>query len=212
MTPNHLTTLRLLSGLTAAALFAVGGAPWTYGGAAVFVLSVLLDRADGELARSTGRTSAWGHSYDVITDAVVNALLFVGLGIGLRHGVLGAWSILLGVIAGIAVTATLLMVIRAEIRYGPRAAELGSLGGFDLDDAILLAPLAAVLKFELAALLAAAFVTPTFAALFLLSLHQGDRRPAGALGFRAVPAQPQQRGQRPQAVDAGAQPGQHQEP
>jgi phosphatidylglycerophosphate synthase len=178
VTPNHLTTLRLLSGLTAAGLFAMGGPPWTYGAAAAFVLSVLLDRADGELARSTGRTSAWGHTYDVITDAVVNSLLFVGLGIGLRHGVLGPWAILLGIVAGVAVTATLLMVIRTEARDGPRAAELGSLGGFDVDDAILLAPLAAVLGFELPALLAAAFVTPAFALLFLLRLRQDPLRPA----------------------------------
>ena len=73
VTPNQVTTARLLTGIAAAAALAIGP-EWQNLGAAVFVLSVVLDRADGDLARLTGRTSASGHRYDMIADAVSNAL------------------------------------------------------------------------------------------------------------------------------------------
>ena len=46
-TPNHLTTLRLLTGLSAAGLYAIGEAPWLIVASGLFVLSLILDRADG---------------------------------------------------------------------------------------------------------------------------------------------------------------------
>ena len=70
ITPNHLTTVRLLTGVVSAGLFAVGGSLWSYWGAALFLLSMLSDRADGELARISGKSSAWGHTYDLVTDAI----------------------------------------------------------------------------------------------------------------------------------------------
>ncbi|MCH8834893.1 MAG: CDP-alcohol phosphatidyltransferase family protein, partial [Proteobacteria bacterium] len=57
VTPNHLTTLRLATGLAAAGALAVGTSPWQHVGAAIFVVSLVLDRADGELARLAGKTS-----------------------------------------------------------------------------------------------------------------------------------------------------------
>ncbi len=43
-------------------------------------LKTLLDNADGQLARLTGRTSAFGRYLDSEVDLVVNAALFAGLG------------------------------------------------------------------------------------------------------------------------------------
>ena len=43
-------------------------------------LKTLLDNADGQLARLTGRTSAFGRYLDSEVDLVVNAALFTGLG------------------------------------------------------------------------------------------------------------------------------------
>jgi archaetidylinositol phosphate synthase len=49
--------------------------------AALFVqLKTLLDNADGQLARLTGRTSAFGRYLDSEVDLLVNAALFTGLG------------------------------------------------------------------------------------------------------------------------------------
>ncbi len=165
VTPNHLTTVRLLTGIAAAVIMAAGPG-WLNIAAAVFVLSVALDRADGELARLTGRTSASGHRYDMIADATCNALILIGLGIGLRDGGFGPWAIPMGVLAGVSVAAILWMVVRMEESNGARAAELPSFGGFDADDAVLLIPVFVWLGMAEGLLGAAAVIAPLVAVLF----------------------------------------------
>ena len=51
LTPNQVTTMRLATGLVASVIFAQGTYGWMAVGGIVFLLSMLLDRADGELAR-----------------------------------------------------------------------------------------------------------------------------------------------------------------
>ncbi len=165
MQPNQITTLRLVGGIAAAALFAVGDQTMTYWGCGVFVFAMLLDRADGILARLTGRTSEWGHTYDLISDSLSNSLAFVGIGIGLRDSELGGWAIPLGVIAGLAISAVLWLVMKAEEQAGGRAAELDSAAGFDADDAMLFVPLAMALGWG-GELIAAAAVGASLFALF----------------------------------------------
>ena len=84
VTPNQVTTLRLIFGLSAAAACMAGGQTWISIGGVLFLISMLLDRADGTLARLSGKKSRFGHRYDLVADAVCNASIFVGLGIGLR--------------------------------------------------------------------------------------------------------------------------------
>jgi len=168
VTPNHITAVRLVTGLAAAGTLAVGGSPWTNLGAGLFVLSFLLDRADGELARLSGKTSPEGHKYDVITDSVCNALIFVGLGLSLRDSTFGLWAILLGLVAGVAVITVLAMVMKLESTQGQRAAELHGYDRFDPDDAMLLIPLAIWLGWSAPLLFAAAIGTPVFAVIFFL--------------------------------------------
>src|SRR5512144_755979 len=141
VTPNQLTTLRLAFGLSASAACMVGGHTWPGIGGALFVVAHLLDRADGMFARLSGRTSRFGHRYDLVSDAISNAMIFVGIGVGLRDGPLGWWTALFGVVAGLAVVAILGMVIWAEGREGERAAELPSMSGFDADDGVLVVPI-----------------------------------------------------------------------
>lgn len=133
---------------------------------------MLLDRADGDLARMTGRTSPGGHTYDLFADAFCNALIFIGLGIGLRFGDFGLGSILLGFIAGGAIAAILVLVIRIENLQGARAAEIGGLFGFDPDDAMLLIPIAILMGWSEWLLLAAAIGAPAFAVFFLFMLKK----------------------------------------
>jgi len=153
-------------GLAAAAGFAIGVPFWTYAASGLFVLGVLLDRADGILARITGRTSERGHRFDLLADALCNALTFVGIGIGLRESWLGNWAMALGVIAGVTVSAVFWLVVRAEAAAGNRAAELHSAAGFDADDAMLLVPLAMALGWGVWLLCTAAVGAPVFALLF----------------------------------------------
>jgi len=168
VTPNHITAVRLVTGLAAAGTLAVGGSPWINLGAGLFVLSFLLDRADGELARLSGKTSLEGHQYDVIADSVCNALIFVGLGLSLRDSAFGLWAILLGLVAGAAVIAVLVMVMKLESTQGQRAAELHGYNRFDPDDAMLVIPFAIWLGWSTPLLFTAAIGTPVFAVIFFL--------------------------------------------
>ena len=180
VTPNQVTTVRLVTGLAGAGIFAIGGSPWHYFAVILFVFSTLLDRADGELARMTGQSSPRGHIYDIVSDATANALLFIGIGIGLRDSMLGYWSIAMGIVAGIAVATTLLIVMRVENLEGSRAAELSGFAGFDPDDAILLVPLAMLVGLQVPILIAATLIAPIFAACFTWNLRWGLNGNGGA--------------------------------
>jgi len=100
--PDHLTILRFLSGVAAAVAFARGD---ILAGSFIFIVSCLLDRADGELARQTKRFSQHGHRYDIWADWSAGALTFIGIGIGALHGALGLAAPVLGVLAAAGTTA-----------------------------------------------------------------------------------------------------------
>ena len=90
--------IRLITGVVACAAFnrnraICGGWLW--------LLSAFLDRADGELAQVTGKTSPDGQVFDMFYDVTVTSLFFLGAGIGLRDEIfldaeLGQWPIWLG--------------------------------------------------------------------------------------------------------------------
>ena len=142
-TPNQVTTARLLTGLAAAAAFAVGTEGWTSAGGVLCLISMLLDRADGQLARLTGRTSAWAHDYDLIADNIATTALFIGIGLGLRDGALGLWAPVLGVLAGASITTIFWVVERIEALTPPGRDAIPGAAGFDPDDLLfVVAPLA----------------------------------------------------------------------
>lgn len=163
--PNHLTTLRLITGLAAAAAFAEGSRTWLVLGGAIFLLSFLLDRADGELARQTGQSSRAGHVYDLISDCTSSVAAFIGLGIGLVPA-LGWAAPLLGVLAGAGIGALFwqlnvlrLAKVRGHTLFGGRIT-------VDPDDAMVFVPLLIWLGAALPMLVAAAAITP-LAALWI---------------------------------------------
>ena len=131
--PNHLTTLGLASGLAAANLFATGRPASMNWGAAVFVLSAIFDHADGELARMTGKTSSFGHTYDRVADLIVKMSIFTGMGVGVRAS-FGTAGPYLGAAAGLAIIA--IFVMRSELarRQGPSALVQPAAGGFEIED------------------------------------------------------------------------------
>lgn len=138
VTPNQLTTVRLLTALMAAAAFAVGTGEWFFYGGWIFVVSAFFDRADGELARLSRRTSPGGHAYDLICDVLASTLAFIGIGIGLRDGPMGLWSAALGLIAGLAIAVIFWVIelIRAAKNDGRHV--YPTRGGFDPDDGLFL--------------------------------------------------------------------------
>jgi archaetidylinositol phosphate synthase len=162
VTPNHLTALRLLTGIAAALLLAGGDTLRSDIAGAVFLLSYLLDRADGELARLSGRVSARGHRFDLYADYSANILIFLGMGAGMEKGALDGVAVMLGAAAGAAIGMILWVVSRVERLEGPVA--FPSANGFDPDDAMIFIPLAIWLGVETQLLVAAAVGAPAFLA------------------------------------------------
>jgi archaetidylinositol phosphate synthase len=143
VTPNHLTTLRLFTGVAACLLFSLGTRAGMWWGGGLWLLSAFLDRADGELARIGNMMTQGGHRYDYYSDSIVNSVFFVSIGIGLRDSWLGSWSIPLGLVSGAAVFLGGLFAEWLELRSPPGTQAYSGKWGFDLDDALyLMGPLA----------------------------------------------------------------------
>lgn len=174
VTPNHLTGLRLATGAIAAVLLANGGTLQPDIAGVVFLVSFLLDRADGELARQSGRISASGHRLDLYADFTANILVFLGMGVGLQHGALGQAAIFLGVAAGAAIGAIFLVVNRVEQQGGD--AGFPTAKGFDPDDGMIFIPLAIWFGAETYVLAAAAIGAPAFLSWTLWRFRRSLRR------------------------------------
>jgi archaetidylinositol phosphate synthase len=171
VTPNHLTTGRLITGLASCAAFAVGDASWTVWGGVIWLLSCLLDRADGELARLGGLSSPFGHIYDYYCDITVNALLFLCIGIGLRTGDLGWIAPLLGVLASAGVLAASILSERLESAGAVETKAYVGILGFDFDDTLYLFAPAAWFGLFPYILVGAAIGGPVFGILTALRLR-----------------------------------------
>ena len=165
-TPNHLTTVRLVFGLAAAAAFLPGTYGWTNIGALLLILSNFLDHTDGELARISGKTSRIGHIYDLTSDAVVTILLFLGIGVGVgaRVGsVLQMSPAVLGLVAGSAIALIFYLRMRIEELAGKVASKQAAVGGFETEDVLYLLPLVTVFNGLTPFLIAASIGAPLFA-------------------------------------------------
>jgi phosphatidylglycerophosphate synthase len=166
VTPNHLTTLRLLVGLAAAAAFLPGRYAWSNVAALLLVLSNFLDHTDGELARMSGKTSRIGHIYDLASDAAVTILLFIAIGVGVAAKTGLEFALppaALGLIAGTAIALIFYLRMRIEDLLGKDATRQASLGGFETEDVLYLFPLATLSNALLPMLLAAAICAPLYA-------------------------------------------------
>jgi phosphatidylglycerophosphate synthase len=172
VTPNMVTSFGLLCGVAAALLYASGDPLLVDIAAAVFMIAVFNDHLDGGLARATGRTSRFGHYYDHIAVGVSYIGMFIGAGIGLRQGWLGAWAPLLGVAAGISVTAIFMARIAVEVRAGKDYVRQKNYGGFEVEDILYVVGPVTWLGLMAPFLVAAAVGAP----LFLLWVIWRSRR------------------------------------
>lgn len=172
ITPNHLTTLRFLSGLLACVAFGHGTRAGEIWGGVWWVVSAFLDRADGELARLSGKSSPAGHTYDYVTDVILNALLFPAIGLGLRHTHMGMWATLLGLIAAVAIAAASVWSERLEKFDGSGRKAYTGVAGFDFDDALYLFGPLAWLGWLKPVLIGAAICSPVIALLTWRRLSQ----------------------------------------
>jgi phosphatidylglycerophosphate synthase len=179
VTPNHLTTLRLVVGLAAAAAFIPGSYGWSNFAALLLILSNFLDHTDGELARLSGKTSRVGHLYDLASDAAVTILLFIAIGVGVaaKPGTdLGLPRALLGLVAGTAIALIFYLRMRIEELLGKAATQQASLGGFEIEDVLYLLPLATLSNALVPLLLAASICAPLFAVWVVIDYQRVLRR------------------------------------
>ena len=175
VTPDQLTWMRLATGLAAGLAFAHGGARWPDIGAGVMLASLLLDRADGELARHTGQTSRRGYRLDLACDCAATAAGFIGMGVGSR-AVLGPAAPWLGVVAGVCVVVMFWQINVASLALGKSVADRSGRVLFDPDDAMLGTPILIWCGWMPAALGLAALATPVAViSLAALALRRAAR-------------------------------------
>jgi archaetidylinositol phosphate synthase len=164
VTPNHLTTIRLLTGLIAVASIALAtNYLWQNIGAAIFVLSAFIDHTDGELARLSGKTSKWGHQYDLAADVIVLLGLFLAIGYACLESSLGIWALPMSFFASIAVATIFYLMNEMELRLGKEGAGQPSFAGFEAEDILYLFPLVTLFQGLVPFLIAATIGAPLFA-------------------------------------------------
>ena len=163
LTPNYFTSLRLVFGIGACMTFALGSYFWSNIGAACFVISNFLDHTDGEFARLTGKISKFGHYFDLVCDATVNILLFIGIGIGLMQSGLGLFALPMGCIAGISVAAIFHMRLFIEENMGKTHARQPHFGGMEAEDILYLLPIISLTGQLVPFLILASVGAPLFA-------------------------------------------------
>ncbi len=179
VTPNHLTTLRLVVGLAAAAAFVPGRYGWSNIAALLLILSNFLDHTDGELARMSGKTSRIGHLYDLASDAAVTILLFVAIGVGVAAKPGGERILppaVLGLAAGSAIALIFYLRMRIEELLGKAATKQASLGGFETEDVLYLLPLVTLSNALVPMLVAASICAPLYAIWVVIDYQRVLRR------------------------------------
>lgn len=122
LSPNTLTATSLLVGLAAAWCFWRGTPGSALAGLVLYAASVVLDHADGEVARLTLAESTLGERLDLVADTVVHALIVLALGFGAER-LAGGGAAVLGAVAAVGVVASTVLA-----RTSPRPACAGGVG------------------------------------------------------------------------------------
>ncbi len=144
VTANHVTLVTLLLALAGTGLLAVGEQTLANWGAGIFVLARFMDHFDGELARQKGMASRFGYYFDYVAGALSYGALFLGIGIGLRHGPLGGWALALGLAGVVSTVVSMFVNLQIDKHQGGDGDARGypAFAGFELEDGIyLLAPI-----------------------------------------------------------------------
>ena len=171
--PNHITIARLFTGIVACVAFASGIRFWEILGGFIWLLSTLLDCADGELARARNQCSEWGHKFDLFSDTTVTALFFIGIGIGARDSMPELVAVILGFVAAQGVVIAIVLAeqidqVKAEV--GGKA--YPGFAGFNFDDILFLFSLIIWLDWQLYFLIGASIGAPLFALLTFYKLRK----------------------------------------
>ncbi|HEY83013.1 MAG TPA: hypothetical protein G4O01_07000 [Dehalococcoidia bacterium] len=80
--PNSVSLLSIIAAITGGILLTLGTQRYFIVGAVVLLFSHLLDRCDGELARYTGKFTAYGSYLEVLNSNILYSSIFIGLSVG----------------------------------------------------------------------------------------------------------------------------------
>lgn len=130
ITPNQITLLSLAVGLAAAWCFWQATPGRALAGLALYALAVVLDHADGEVARLTLSESSFGARLDVAVDTLIHALLVAAMGVTAQR-VAGGGAAIFGLIAALGVVGSALTTRAAHPASGGIGRILDALGNRD---------------------------------------------------------------------------------
>lgn len=114
LSPNAVTLASLVFAAGGAAALALRAYLW---GAALMLVAAVLDFTDGALARSTGRATLVGGYLDSLVDRYVDALLLLGILLGLDHP--WAWPVGLAALFGSVATSFAKARVYQDLRPDP---------------------------------------------------------------------------------------------
>jgi phosphatidylglycerophosphate synthase len=129
VSPNTVTLMSLVVGLGAVRCFWNATPPEALLGLALYTLAVVLDHADGEVARLSLRESRWGARLDVVVDTTVHVLLLVALGVTAQQ-VSGGGAIA-GVVAALGAIGSAILAQNPPTTAGSVGATLDALSNRD---------------------------------------------------------------------------------
>lgn len=125
VTPNQMTVMSTLVGLTGAGLLAVGSRGPDVAGTLLVWLHSTLDGCDGELARLRFQESPLGGVLDFWGDNLVHFALFSCLGLGAARAAGSPWPAALGLVAAVSAAASAALAYRHSKRKAAARAAPG---------------------------------------------------------------------------------------
>jgi phosphatidylglycerophosphate synthase len=130
ITPNAITLASLVVGLVSVGFLAYGTATAALAGFALYVVAVVLDHSDGEVARLTFSESRHGEWLDVTVDTVVHTLVVTAMGVATERAT--GTGLVLGLVAAAGVVGSAWVVKTSQAEAGANAllAGLANRDGF----------------------------------------------------------------------------------
>ena len=120
--------------------------------------------------------SRQGHRYDYACDVIINGLVFLSIGIGLRSNAFGTGYMIFGFISGITVSAASLLSERLESINTDAGKAYEGRAGFDFDDILYIFGPLAWLDLLSFLLIGAVVGGPAFAGWTWLRLHRENKK------------------------------------
>ena len=100
ITPNALTIISIILGVTAGHLYYYVSIPINLLGILIFIIADVLDSADGQLARMTNKISKTGRIFDGVATNLISISIYMHLILRSLDSEIGWWMFLIAAIAG----------------------------------------------------------------------------------------------------------------